>query len=498
MWLVAHFTAAERRLYRWTGRRLLPEGSFAPDEVGLQAWAACVMRHRGANLALVLDLPGEAYREERIPRLRGADRAALINRRLSQHFPDSRFAAAWFLPFRDSRPGRERLLLAAPGAASPIEPWLDALHAAGVALAGVHTSASLVPTLLARCAMRKRDGIAVVTMADGLRACCIEGGRARLARFLPANSGGESLADRIHGEAIKLLAHWPPTDSSEAPSRLPVLVIVAGARIETIRGAFAADARFEVEFLPIESALRQVRVLQDRPGDAADSVLLALAADRPPREQFARSIDRRGYLQNRQRRFLVAAGVATCMVCCVGSGAQWLQARGLQQQAAQAREQTRVAASRLAETAGVREVAGGDIDRVKRIVREAQRLAATAVAPEPAFAHLSRALARSPGIDLESMIWSVDPPATPGQPGDRVAQQTLEIAARVNRGTGDLRSLADEIAGFANRLRANGEWRIVRARLPFDLSSQGTFRDGIDGKIGGSDFSIVIARRPTG
>src|SRR2546423_12396307 len=90
---ILYFTAEDHSLYRTAGRALELEAKFSGDDLGLSAFRDYLRAQRGALFAVVVDLAGEDFHEEQIPYLRGADREAVLARRLAQRYRDTRLAA---------------------------------------------------------------------------------------------------------------------------------------------------------------------------------------------------------------------------------------------------------------------------------------------------------------------------------------------------------------------------------------------------------------------
>ena len=91
---ILYFTAEDHYLYRSIGPALELEAKFTGDDLGLSAFREYLRAQRGALFAVVADLAGEDFHEEQIPYVRGADREALLARRLAQRYRDTRLAAA--------------------------------------------------------------------------------------------------------------------------------------------------------------------------------------------------------------------------------------------------------------------------------------------------------------------------------------------------------------------------------------------------------------------
>jgi hypothetical protein len=121
-----------------------------------------------------------------------------------------------------------------------------------------------------------------------------------------------------------------------------------------------------------------------------------------------------------------------------------------------------------------------------------------------------------PQMEIESVQWRVgkssgrEEPAgasaaakpaaaAPGAPADTSAdvQQFLEVSGRVNATRrSDYRAITGQVQQFAEALRGDPAWRIVRTQLPFDVTSDST----LSGDIGSGEsseaprFTITIAR----
>ncbi|MGH8675300.1 MAG: hypothetical protein ACREVG_13425, partial [Burkholderiales bacterium] len=213
----------------------------------------------------------------------------------------------------------------------------------------------------------------------------------------------------------------------------------------------------------------------------------------------------------RAQRAIIAAGVAGAVACAAYAATLWLERltvretiAGLRLDTAQARDQLGRVAARFPATPAT-------IENLKSTALEFRRIAARSASPEAALAHLSRALDRSPRIELEALTWSTGRGSAPGDPKPEAApapvpseparaepQQTLEISGRLNAAKRpDYRAVAEEVQRFAALLGADPAWRVVAMRLPFDLSSDGVLSGGAGAVADSSDaprFTIWIAR----
>jgi hypothetical protein len=89
--------------------------------------------------------------------------------------------------------------------------------------------------------------------------------------------------------------------------------------------------------------------------------------------------------------------------------------------------------------------------------------------------------------------------AAPGTAAPAVVDQMqiLEVAGRVNAiKRSDYRAITGEVQRFAEALRSDPAWRILRTQLPFDVTSEGTLSGDI-GSAEGSEaprFTVTVGR----
>lgn len=499
MRLVVYWTAAERRVLRWSGGRLWSEAAFAADDAGLAAFRGFLTRCAGAVVALVADVAGEEFHEERIPYLGGGDRAAIVERRIAQRFRDARLAAAWSLGRIAGGRRDERLLLASFADAAQFAPWLDALAASRARLAGVYSTALFAPALAALAAVRDPHCIVVSAHASGLRECFLEDGRLRFARFEPIQAAAtEDYAARVRSEIERLAQYLGTLRALPAdPHPLPVRVVASDALRTSLERALVSDARMAFRVESLEEAARR-QGLRGAPEDlGAEQLALALAANKPVREQYARGEDRLGFVQWRLRRVLLAAGALGLSACAAYAGAQWIDVLELREQARMQRLAAREAVRSYERAATAFPATPTSAENLRAVVQEMRRIAARTAPPEAALAHVARALEACPQVELTSIVWNVRPLAAPEPGATRSLAQSLEISGFVTSVPRiDMRAMNTHIQRFATALQADPAWQVVRTELPFDMTPQGTLKGGGEAAASGAAprFVIMISR----
>jgi hypothetical protein len=272
--------------------------------------------------------------------------------------------------------------------------------------------------------------------------------------------------------------------------------LIAGAAWRASFNARSAVRRF-ARFEPLE--VRRAGSGSWPPELGAEQLALALAATRPPREQYAGAEDRRAFTRWQLQRAWLAAGALGLTACAGYAGALAFEAHGLRTEASALRLETRQATRRYERMAAGFPATPTSAENLKLAVQELRRLAARTAPPEAALAHVADALEQCPQVTLDALEWRVGPVARPGGAASEGHAQTVEIAGHVAAAPGaGARAVHAEIQRFAAALQAGSRWQVLRSQLPLDVTPQGTIKGGGDSAAGGgtSRFVVVIAQSP--
>ena len=510
--LVLYFTAVEHSLYRWVGGALEPEATFSANDEGLQAFRAHLQGRRGALVYVLADLAGEDFHEDQIPNLRGADRQAVVQRRLAGRYRDTRLAAALSLGYTTGEKRTERLLLASFTNAEQFTPWVDALVATGARLSGVYSVPLLAPALAARLGARTGRTFVVTTNSTGLRQCFVDNGLLRFARLeRTTEEAPQELAAFVRAETLRLVQYLSTLRAlpREGPP-IQVLVVAPAALRTALEQVLVSDARITFRTIAIEEAARKVGIKRPAADLPGEQLFLQLAVKNPPKDQFARLEDRRSFFLWRLQRAIVATGAAGLLACALFAGAQWIDLLGAKDQVSVQQREAREATQQYQRITASFPVTQTTTDNLKATVVEFTKIAALSASPEPALVYLSQVVEKFPQMEIEAVVWRVGKPAgaadaaqakpaaTPAAPAHSgEILQILEVSGRVNATRrSDYRAITGQVQRFAEALRTDPAWRILRTQLPFDVTSEGT----LSGDIGATEgteaprFSVTVGR----
>lgn len=513
-----YFTADRHSVFRARGGKLEQEASFPADDAGVADFRNHVAAHRNSLFTVLADLVGEDFHQESIPYLRGSDRQNVLDRRLAQRYRDTRLATALTLGTVAGERRNERVLLASFTNTQQFTPWLDALNEAGVRLAGVFSVPLLAPRLAARLGGRGKNCFVVTVNRTGLRQSFVEGGRLRFARLEnTVEMSPEALALFVRSETYRL-AQYLGTLRAMPRDGSPVQVIVVAPQgsLAVFEQALVSDARLTFRCVDLAAAAKAIGLKQLLPDLSAEQLYLHAAATHPPKEQFARTEDRRSFRIWQMQRWTLAAGALGFTACAVMAGIQWLEVAGVRDQAEFQQRDGQIAQREYERITAQFPVTRTSSDNLKATVNEFLALAKRSAYPEPALVHVSAVLEQFPQIEIDSLDWQVGKadglpknmvkpaPAPAPSPGGAAAPpaadlfQIIVLGGRVNATQrSDYRGITAQVQRFAEALRADRAWQIIKTQLPFDVTSEGTLSGDI-GQVESGElprFEISIARR---
>jgi hypothetical protein len=508
--LVLYFSATEHTLYRFAGGALERKSTFGADAQGLEAFRAELQGRKGSLAYVVADLAGEDFHEDQIPYLRGNDRQAVVQRRLAQRYRDTRLAAALSLGYTTGERRTERLLLASFTNTEQFTAWIDALVGSGARLSGVYSVPLLAPALAARLGARSGFSLIVTVNSAGLRQCFVEDGRLRFARLERIAEGApEAVAAFVRAETLRLLQYLSTlrTLPRDGPP-IQVLVIAPAGLRPALEQVLVSDARLTFQTIAVDEAARKVGIKRPAADLPGEQLALHLAVKNPPKEQFARVEDRRSFFLWQLQRAIMVTGAAGFLGCALYAAVLGFELFGLKEQISVQKRDSSAATEKYQRITASFPVTQTTTDNLKATVVEFTRIATQSASPEPALVYLSQVVDKYPQMEIESVVWRLSKPgadipaprpaAAPGAaPAAAEGLQMLEVAGRVNATRrSDYRAITGQVQQFAEALRTDPAWRILRTQLPFDVTSEGT----LSGDIGAGEgteaprFSITVGR----
>ncbi|HWU85029.1 MAG TPA: hypothetical protein VN028_06820, partial [Rhodocyclaceae bacterium] len=264
-----HLTA-----YAGQAGQVRTEATFELDEAGQADFRAWLERHRSALMHLLVDLPDEGFQLETLPHVTGADRKALLARKQNQLFFGTPYAMVRSLG-RDKQGRRdEHFLFSALTRPQALEPWLQAMHEAAVAVAGIHTPALLLSRLLNR-RMAEAPRLILITLGSGgLRQSYFEHGQLRFSRLKPLGTGAiEEAAVNAYGEAVRIYQYLVGQRLLARDNKVPVLCLANPAHFELLRRACVDTEELHFSFADLRELAPGRQLAPDSDASSLDPLL---------------------------------------------------------------------------------------------------------------------------------------------------------------------------------------------------------------------------------
>ncbi|MFT4171831.1 MAG: hypothetical protein QM639_04685 [Rhodocyclaceae bacterium] len=474
------------------------ESDFPAGEGGAHAfahWLRAGGRH-GTHTILV-DIGEEDFKQESIPHVVGADRKALLERKIQQHFFGTPYAASLSLGRETEGRRDERILHAALTRPQQIEPWLGALRMHEVAVTALVTPPLLTAPLLAQIRPTSARGLLITVSPAGIRQTYFEDGQLRFSRLSPhpvdgaAQWGAGCLyeAQKLHQYLIA--QRWLPRGT-----RLAVWALLHRRDAAQWDAMLDAD-QFEFHAIDIEELARHTGV-REQPADSdVRPILMRLALRAKMPLQMAPAADTRYFKLRCARNAIAATGLLSFALLAAAALTARLDARALQAATAQAQLVARDEAHRYdalvaklpelpASLATLRDVVSG--------FDAASRQSVDVIGPLNA---LSRTLDRFPDVELERLDWRMVPVSggsadatTPATARPAWRQWTTADAHLPSGSAADPRAALGRVRDFAAALRQDTGGDVLLPRLPFDAESDKTLRSDAASTTASTNFQV--------
>jgi len=300
--------------YAWRHGKLSAEGVFEMRPEEYPRFTAYLAAHPNSQFRMLANVGEEGHELETIPFLQGADRKALITRKLGQHFQGSPLATAISLGYEKDKRKNEKLLLSALTNPAHFDPWLKCLNDAGAALAGIYTVAQMGGQLLKKLGKPTARSLLLTYQDHSIRESYLVDGQPLFSRMTPLfDSSIAGIASRFATEAAKIYQYLDGQRHIGRNDRLPVYILAHPQAIPAVRQTCIDSSNLDFEILDSHQAARKLD-LKTLPSDSSSELLyLHLLATEPPRQQFAAESHRHDYHVSQIRYGLLGIGAVALL-----------------------------------------------------------------------------------------------------------------------------------------------------------------------------------------
>lgn len=475
--------------HHWSAGRLKVEGEFSHEPVGLEALATYVQKHRSSLFYLLADIAEEGFQLEDLPYVQGADRQALLKRRLGQYFYNTPLSTAISLGRAADGRRDEKLLFAALTRIETFTPWLDELRQAEALLAGVYS----IPLVLAACGPRLlgADGpvLFVSLSRGGVRQSFFDNGKLHFSRLSQlATHSLDEIGRSAAADSAKIFQYLVAQRQIPRGAALRTVVLAHAEQMAALRQFCVDSNELQFDFIDLAATARR-EGLKDIPGDSnADKLFIHCLTIKTPAQQFAPDSERRFHRLWQLRSALTSAAVIVLVGCLLFAAKTSVNLYELRDTTESTRALTATDNQRYNSILQGLPKINVTPDNLRALMARVDALQKRSPAMEPLLTHLSLALNETPKIELTRLAWKTSdrldagekaaegakpgavamPPANPGGPS---AWAIVEIQAQLPLSlVSDQRAQIELIESFAARLRGPQTDVRVLSR-PFDIES---------------------------
>ncbi len=495
--------------YAWQQGKLQPEGVFEMRPEEYPRFTDYLRAHPKSHFQMLANVAEEGHELETIPFLQGADRRALITRRLGQHFLGSPLAMATSLGYEKDKRKNEKLLLSALTNPAHFDPWIKALQEADAPLAGIYTVAQMGGPLLKKLGKAGGRALLLTYQDHSIRESYLVDGQPLFSRMAPLfDSSIAGIASRFAAEATKLHQYLVAQRHFRRSEPIPVYVLAHPQAVAAVRQACVDTNSLRFEIIDSHQAARRL-ALKTVPGDSGSELLfLHLLATTPPSQQFAAEAFRHDYRISQLRYGLIGLAIVALLGGALFTAKQLYDAYSLYQ------ETQALAASEAELSWRYREIAatfpqlGIDNDTLRRVTDRQAELLRQQRSPDNAYRLIGRAMSEMPNVHLEALEWRLGDntaAAGPAASRDTLADLlkgrneviTLRGAIRLGA-TSTARQTLATFEHFTDLLRVDRDSEVSVLQQPFEIESGRALRGGdVDSDSAQPrQFAIQITRKP--
>lgn len=425
-------------IYSWHRRQLSFAAEFQETAAGLAGFRSYLTEHRAVPFRLLVDLPDESFRLETIPPARGADRRAIIGRRLAQATGATPYTCVVSLGKQDGGRKNEVLILAALTRPAHLSPWLDLCCDAGALIQQIVTPPFLLSHLTKTLRLQHGRHLLFTLGAGGLRQTCFEEGQLQFSRLVARPQSPGDTAKTYLEEARKVRHYLNGGGLLKSSAEATFHALLAPQEIP----AFDAHCMAEGEALMHGVDLSQVETHHGiSNGHASDShcdaLLLHLMAKGVSTAQFAAEQVLRPYRLWQWRRRLAIAGITLFGSCFTAAAAYAVHAQGFATEALIQERQNQASRQRyqaLLQTLPPMPARPAEMHGLNAGIRALQMESSF---PEATYPLLSRALDEVPAVELDRIEWRLLTTTDPNRlrqerPGDHTLPHPYQALATLD------------------------------------------------------------------
>jgi hypothetical protein len=478
--------------YRWLPGGPRAEAAFTADQAGVEAFGEYLNQRHSSLFYLMADVADEGFQIEDLPYVGGGDRREMLKRKLSQFFYGTPLSMAMSLGRSKSGRRDEKFLFAGLTGYPLFEPWLRAIRDAEAQLVGVYSMPLILAGLIDKLVDNTKPMLLMTVTRAGLRQTFFDQGQLRFSRLTTMGTGivGE-VAAACGTETRKIYQYLAGQRLIPRDAPLQTLMLAHPKHFGIFGDRCPSTPERQVQMRDIVSVARK-HGLKALPEDSRGDILfLHLLARRTPADQFAPPAERRPYRLWQTKLVLNTLAGGIFAVSLFYAGGQ--MANHLELSTSNELLQTEIELGKRRYSNMLQGLPQVPIsyDNLRILTDRFEVLNRRSPGPEPMLQHISRAMNKTPKVELTQLEWWIanhpdDSPTgnTARAPGTAVptaadgGYAVVKLQAQLPPAmASDHRSQLDTVNAFADLLR-NNDVQVQIVTLPFETESGKSIRSG--------------------
>jgi hypothetical protein len=485
----------------WKSRRLTGCKAFDNDEAGWSAFNSYLLAARGSTAHVMADTVDEDYRFETLPHAKGGERAEMVARKLRQLYRGTTYFSHSLQSRELDKRKDDRYLFAALTSPELLSPWLKAINAQALPVAGVYSLPMVSASLITHLKEKHPNLLVVSKGSAGVRQTFFKDLKFRISRLTPLRELDDA-ADQYYADEVgNTRMYLDALTITHVDDALQVVIL---DQDDSLAGLPAAISRGRPNMrctrLGRSEIVSRFSIAPEQLEASNDALHLHLLGEGTPALNFAPPQVTQGYQRYRGRRMVYAAAGATLLLALLWSGKNVLDTMSAGDETVTLRRQTQDLQARYQKVQSEFPEAPTTSENLRNAVEVAEQLKRSQRMPDVMMSVVSNALGAAPQIQLASLEWKYEPVtettagAAPVAPLGTLLQSAF-IRGEVGSFSGDYKNAMTQINAFATSLASDARVaRVQVLKLPFNASSDAGMSGNTNVPAGstGAQFEFAI------
>ena len=488
------FVSADKiSVYHWDKGKLGSSYLFDIDDAGQENFERYLIESENTSMTVLVDVIEEEFRQDTIPHVFGADRAALIERKQSRLFRDAEYIYVQNQGREEEGRKDDRLLFIALTRNEIIKPWGEVIEKHKVPLRGIISVPLLLESYI-KTLPDISDHALIVTMESisGLRQTFFQNKELKLSRLskLP-RYGTESYVPRVESEVEKIQRYLNSLRLVPNETFLDVYVVADKALLDELEKRKVTAPMMKLNYLDVNKLRNALQEVNEQSVPFCDQLLMTYLLKTQPKNCYASTKEMR-YMKMRNMRYAMnAASIGLLLFSVIYSGLSFMDGLTYKQESEAAKSKAAfyqarydLARERLPKTPV-------EPSQVKVAVDAVEKLYEYKSTPYNMMSFVGKALEKYPDIKLDDMTWSFSMDPNKGNEAKENETPSLAITeenetkyyqisnfnAHIDPFNGDYRNAIAMVNDFAETLRQNeAAYSVTIESFPLDISSEATLQ----------------------